>query len=227
MQHEELLPYGRVRRPPMDRAHPGRPRRLPRLRRDRLHRLGAPADVPDLRARRLLRLQPAPPRQCPPRRHRAPGDALVRAGRELAVVLRGPAHRLNQGDETGARSLSGASAPESPGLVPLNRVVRPRAATAVSGWSANSPSTPASRNATHSATPSPRSASPQPRRRSAGRKTFSSRKVKACTASPAACASPTSGPGSPSVSAAVRGITRFLWTPTASAYSAIAARPSA
>ena len=26
--------------------------------------------------------------------HRPPGDALVRAGGELAVVLRGPAHRL-------------------------------------------------------------------------------------------------------------------------------------
>ena len=53
-------------------------------------------------------------------------------------MLRGPAHRLSRPDGRPSRS---------------------RAATAVSGWSANSPSTPASRKATHSARPSPRSAS--------------------------------------------------------------------
>jgi hypothetical protein len=41
MQHDELHSYGRVRRPRLDRTHPGRAGPLPRLRRDRLHRLGA------------------------------------------------------------------------------------------------------------------------------------------------------------------------------------------
>ena len=59
------------------------------------HRLGAPADVRGLRPRRLLRLLAAAARQRPPRADRAPGDALGRAGRGLALVLRRRAHRLS------------------------------------------------------------------------------------------------------------------------------------
>jgi hypothetical protein len=95
MAHDDLHPHPFVRRPRVGRAAAGQPGRLRRLHRDGRPRLGAPADVPDLRARRVLRLQPAPPRHRPPPRDRAPGHALVRAGRAVAVVLRGPADRLN------------------------------------------------------------------------------------------------------------------------------------
>src|ERR1700722_3633949 len=49
--------------------------------------VGAPAAVPDLRARRVLRLLPAAARPRSRLRGRPPGRAVVRAGRELALVL--------------------------------------------------------------------------------------------------------------------------------------------
>ena len=51
--------------------------------------VGAPAHVPHLRQRRLLRQLEEQPRQRAFPRHAPPGDALARAGRELEVVLRG------------------------------------------------------------------------------------------------------------------------------------------
>ncbi|CAA9272025.1 MAG: hypothetical protein AVDCRST_MAG41-3007, partial [uncultured Corynebacteriales bacterium] len=65
-------------------------RGLPRRR----HPLGAPARVPDLRQGRLLRLLAAAARQPARRGGRAPGHPVVRAGRALALVLRGPGRRL-------------------------------------------------------------------------------------------------------------------------------------
>src|ERR1700761_4276061 len=57
--------------------------------------LDPPPTVPDLRARRVLRLLPAParPRACPC--HRSPDRAIVRAGRGLALVLCRRDLRLN------------------------------------------------------------------------------------------------------------------------------------
>src|ERR1700748_3832193 len=59
--------------------------------------MGALAAVPDLRARRLLRLfsAPASPRARP--RGRPPDRAFVRAGRELALVLCRRTVRLSPG----------------------------------------------------------------------------------------------------------------------------------
>ena len=50
--------------------------------------LGAPADVPDLRPRRLLRQLDRQARHRPPPGHRAPDHPLGRAGRGLELVLR-------------------------------------------------------------------------------------------------------------------------------------------
>src|SRR5580693_6180029 len=50
-------------------------------------RVGAPAPVPDLRARGLLRLFAAPSRAGPRLRGRSPDRPVVRAGRGLALVL--------------------------------------------------------------------------------------------------------------------------------------------
>ena len=58
-------------------------------------RLGAPAQLPGLRIRRLLRLLPAPARQRALRGERAPGDGLGGAGGELAMVLRGQHARVS------------------------------------------------------------------------------------------------------------------------------------
>src|SRR5580700_10301537 len=49
--------------------------------------VGAPAAVPDLRTRRVLRFVPAAARPRPRLSGRPPGRAVVRAGRELALVL--------------------------------------------------------------------------------------------------------------------------------------------
>ena len=159
----------------------------------------------DVRARRLLRLQPAPPRQRPPRRDRAPGDALVRAGRGPGA---GATRTCASSDQSG-RSRPSRRRGRRRRCPGGRRTARPRPLRG-------------KRRTRRGRRPGRRRAGP--RRRSVGRKTFSSRNVKACTASPAACASSTSGPGAPSVPSAMRGITRFLWTPTASAYPAIAAR---
>ena len=64
-------------------------RGLPGVPGDRLPRLGAPAAVPRLRPRRLLRLVAVPARDRPLWSDGAPGDALVPAGRDVALVLRG------------------------------------------------------------------------------------------------------------------------------------------
>src|ERR1700743_297230 len=50
--------------------------------------LGSPAPVPGVRPRRLLRLQSVQARRRALRRDRASGDALVRTGRDVALVLR-------------------------------------------------------------------------------------------------------------------------------------------
>ena len=54
----------------------------------RRHPLGPPPPVPDLRARRLLRLLAVPACDRAPRRDRAPGHPQLRAGRGVALVLR-------------------------------------------------------------------------------------------------------------------------------------------
>src|SRR5258708_39936343 len=51
------------------------------------HPVGTAAAMPDLRARRLLRLLTRAPCPHPRVPHRAPGGAVVRAGRGLALVL--------------------------------------------------------------------------------------------------------------------------------------------
>jgi Sodium/hydrogen exchanger family len=66
------------------------------LRPRRLHRLGAPAQVPGVRAHGLLRLVAAQARQRALRRDRAPGDAVGRARRGVALVLRGQPARLTR-----------------------------------------------------------------------------------------------------------------------------------
>ena len=68
--------------------NPDHPGPVPGMRRTRREYLGAPADVPDVRARRLLRLQPARARQPALPRDRSPRHAVGGARRELAVVLR-------------------------------------------------------------------------------------------------------------------------------------------
>ena len=62
----------------------------------RRHPLGAPAAVPDLRARRLLRLLDRQARDRALPRDRAPGDAQHRARRGLALVLRRRPRRLSR-----------------------------------------------------------------------------------------------------------------------------------
>src|SRR5207248_10961473 len=52
------------------------------------HDLGAPADVPEVRERRLLRLVAAAPRVPALPRDTAPGHAQFRAWRDLALVFR-------------------------------------------------------------------------------------------------------------------------------------------
>src|SRR4051794_41147792 len=56
--------------------------------------VGAPAAVPDLRPRRLLRLLAAEARQRARARHRASDRGVVRARGGLALVLRGRAVRM-------------------------------------------------------------------------------------------------------------------------------------
>ena len=58
--------------------------------------LGAPAAVPRVRARRLLRLVSATSRHPPPRGHGAPRDPQLRDRRGVALVLRRRAHRLSR-----------------------------------------------------------------------------------------------------------------------------------
>lgn len=70
--------------------------RVPRLRGRRQRGLGAPACLPDLRARGLLRLLAVPARHEALRLHRAPGDAVDPAGGVVALVLRGRGDRLTQ-----------------------------------------------------------------------------------------------------------------------------------
>ena len=62
-------------------------RTMPGLRRAGRERVGAFADVHDMRPRRLLRFEPAPTRQRTLPRDRSPRHALGRAGRGLAMVL--------------------------------------------------------------------------------------------------------------------------------------------
>ena len=59
--------------------------------------LGAPADLPRLWPRRVLRLLTAAARQRTLPRHRAPGHAVRRGRRVLALVLRAPPDRLTSG----------------------------------------------------------------------------------------------------------------------------------
>ena len=66
---------------------PAHARAMPGMRRTGREHLGTSANVPDLRARRLLRFQPAPARQRTLPTDRPPRHAIGRAGRELAVVL--------------------------------------------------------------------------------------------------------------------------------------------
>ena len=54
-------------------------------------RLDAPAHLPAVRPRRLLRRLPQPARDRPRRRHRAPDHPLAGAGRGVVLVLRRPA----------------------------------------------------------------------------------------------------------------------------------------
>src|SRR5689334_2817790 len=56
------------------------PRQKPGLRTTRREHVGAPAYVPDVRPRRLLRLEPASARERTFSRHRPSSDALGRAG---------------------------------------------------------------------------------------------------------------------------------------------------
>ncbi|CAK7281068.1 hypothetical protein SGPA1_11861 [Streptomyces misionensis JCM 4497] len=70
---------------------------------------GAAAALPDLRARRLLRLLAGPARHRAPREVRSSGDADLRTGRGLAVVLRRPRAGLNR--ERAARRTGSASRP--------------------------------------------------------------------------------------------------------------------
>src|SRR5215216_2167227 len=74
-------------RPDRDPRAAGRDRRLRGVPEDR-RPLGAPADVPDMREDRLLRLIPQPARQPPCPRGRSSGLAVRRAGRGLVVVRR-------------------------------------------------------------------------------------------------------------------------------------------
>src|ERR1700742_4584271 len=60
---------------------------MPGLRGARRDYLGAPADVPDVRLRGVLRFEPAPTCRRTFSRDRPPRHALRRAGGELAVVL--------------------------------------------------------------------------------------------------------------------------------------------
>src|ERR1700759_788727 len=60
---------------------------LPGMRGTRREYLGTPANVPDVWARRMLRLEPAPARQRALPQDRPSRHALRRARRELAVVL--------------------------------------------------------------------------------------------------------------------------------------------
>ena len=107
-----LEPRGRVRAPgqPGDPPSSGHDRRVRGLR-PRGHQLGAPADVPGLRSRRLLRLVAARARRrALPRR---PGTrwSLRRARRGLALVLRRRARRLSgvlPASRTPARPSAGA-----------------------------------------------------------------------------------------------------------------------
>ena len=83
--------------------------------------VGAPAPVPDLRTRRVLRLVPAAARSRARLRNRPPDRAVLRAGRELALVLcrrnlrliaaparrRGPATRAPAADRLRARPAGG------------------------------------------------------------------------------------------------------------------------
>ena len=73
---------------------PAHRRGLRDLRVDRRAGVGAPADVPDLRAGRLLRLLAAAARGGALPGDRAPGDPQRRAGRGLALVLRGREARV-------------------------------------------------------------------------------------------------------------------------------------
>ena len=99
-QHAEEITRARcaVRRGPRTCEHldaaailaepePRTPGTLRGLQGGRREHVGTPADVPDLWARRLLRLQPAPARQRTLPADRTSGDALRRTGRGLAVVL--------------------------------------------------------------------------------------------------------------------------------------------
>src|SRR4029453_19145310 len=70
--------------------HAGRLRGVPGRRRH----LGAPAAVPAVRSRRLLRLLAGPARIQALRRRGPPGDAQLRARRVVALVLRGQQARL-------------------------------------------------------------------------------------------------------------------------------------
>src|SRR6202008_40133 len=60
----------------------------------------APAHLPGVRPRGVLRQLPPPPRHRALPRHRPPGDALRRARRRLGLVLRGRSHpRAGAGTE--------------------------------------------------------------------------------------------------------------------------------
>src|SRR6185312_3583540 len=146
------------------------------------------------------------------RQHGADPEHHYRDRREHAVHR----HRDERHDER--RHAREQVRPRLPLPLLLNLAHRPsihdrRAATAVSGLSANTPSTPAAKNAVSS----PTASSPT------GRNRASSRNVQQWTSRPAAWASATSGVGVVRRPSSSRGMTRSLAAPTACAYSAISA----
>lgn len=100
-----------------------------------------------------------------------------------------------------------------------------RASIAVSGLSANTPSTPALKYASYSAKALPCTEGAPGSRMFVGRKLFSLRKVYGCTFRPALCASGTSWVGAVRFPSAPRGITISLYGPMPAAYPEISLRP--
>jgi len=77
----------RRRRCILGRAWTAYPWQMSGVRRTRWDYVGAPAHVPDVRPRRLLRFEPTPTRERTFSHDRPSGDALGRARGGLAVVL--------------------------------------------------------------------------------------------------------------------------------------------
>ena len=137
----------RLRAPAGRRARGPTPRLTGRVRglRPAGHRLGPPAAVPELREGGLLRLLAGAARERALRAQRAPGDALGRAGGELALVLRGPAHRVShRGRWQTKMAVPGKSAPRSGDHWPQTRS-RPAGHSGSTRSSSTSPAATTSR----------------------------------------------------------------------------------